>query len=114
MVPFLKGVHRATPSTKPARMATIIQAAKTEWPVVRRILPTTTHQYTNKEALSFDDKAFLSVNSNFIQPFPSLFRRFQLYSESTPELKIRSHHSTVTDFAKLRGWSTSVPFISAT
>ena len=36
-----------------------------------------------------------------------------MYDHKTPQPLIENY-STVTDFAKLRGWSTSVPLIKAT
>ena len=38
----------------------------------------------------------------------------QCHSSKSPQLGGVGSYSTVTDFAKLRGWSTSVPFSTAT
>lgn len=52
--------------------------------------------------------ADLQQVADFTDQLPSLFHA---NSELGP---IRLGYSTVTDFARLRGWSTSVPFATAT
>ena len=56
--------------------------------------------------ISTDLKKATTHKSNRFQ-FPTLFRIYK-YAH------IGNNYSTVTDFAKLRGWSTSVPLMIAT
>ena len=60
-----------------------------------------------------NDESVIFKNQKWPKTAKNTDRDSAVVSSSTDALSMRSAYSTVTDFARLRGWSTSVPFTTA-